>query len=264
MSFKQKLEKIVKKNNSLLCVGLDTDLEKIPKKLARNNDPIFEYNKKIIDATNDLVCSYKPNIAFYEAYGIEGLKSLKKTIDYLKSNFKDIPIILDAKRGDVPNTAKMYAKAVFYYWKADAVTVNPILGLDTIKPFLEYKDRLIILLIKTSNTDAKMFQDIKADSKPYYLNVAQIVKRWNFDNIGIFIGATYPKTLEELRTLFPTSIFLSAGLGAQSADIKKAVKAGIDENKSSIIFNASRSIIYAKDPRQEARKLRDEINKYRW
>lgn len=271
MTFKQKLEKITKKNNSLLCIGLDPDLEKIPKHILKANDPIFQFNKTIIDGTNDLVCAYKPNVAFYEAYGIEGLRSLEKTIEYLKAKFKNIPIILDAKRGDIDNTAKMYAKSAFDYWNADAVTAYPHLGLDSILPFLEYKDKLTILLIKTSNRDSKMFQDISIEGEPYYLKMAKIISKWQYENIGIFVGATYPKELKEIRKVLPYHIFLSAGMGAQNANMNEAVKAGINRNKSGIMFNASRRIIYvsdekdfAKKTRDEARNLRDLINKCRY
>lgn len=256
MDFKQKLNNIVKKNNSLLCVGLDPDLKKISK-------PIFEFNKSIIDETFDLVCAYKPNIAFYEACGIDGLKQLKQTIEYLQTTYPEIPIILDAKRADIGNTAKMYAKSVFEYWKADAITVFPNLGKDTLLPFLEYEDKLTIVLLKTSNPDSGMFQNIDINGKPYYLRMADIIKKWDYNNLGIFVGATYPKELKEIRKIFPDKIFLSAGLGAQSAEIEKAVRAGINEQKSGIMFNASRSILYAKDAKAEAKKLRDEINKNR-
>ena len=256
MTFRQKLEKITKKNNSLLCIGLDPDLEKNP-------SPIFPFNKSIIDATNDQVCAYKPNIAFYEARGIDGLKSLKKTIDYLKSNYKDIPIILDAKRGDIGNTAKMYAKSAFEYWGADAVTVYSNLGLDSVKPFLEYKDKLTILLVKTSNPDSKMFQDLYANGVPYYLKMSEIIKKWKYDNIGIFVGATYPSELKKIRKIFPDKIFLSAGLGAQKGDIKRAVMAGIDENGEGIMYNASRSVLFSSNPREKAQELNELINKYR-
>ncbi len=210
-----------------------------------------------------MVCAYKPNIAFYEAYGIDGLKQLKQTFEYLQSNYPEIPIVLDAKRADIGNTAKMYAKSVFEYWDADAVTVYPQLGKGKILPFLEYKNKLTILLLKTSNSDSGVFQNALVKNKPYYLYLAETIKKWKYDNIGIFVGATYPKEMKDLRNLFPDRIFLSAGMGAQSAEIRKAVKAGIDNHKSGIMFNASRSIIYAKDPRLEAQKLKNEINKYR-
>lgn len=263
MTFRQKFEKIVKKNNSLLCVGLDPELSKIPQYLLGKKEPIFEFNKSIIDSTHDLVCAYKPNIAFYEAEGIKGLLQLKSTIDYLRSHFPHVPIILDAKRADVPNTARMYAKSAFEYWNADAVTVYPNLGKDSLAPFLEYKDKLTIVLLKTSNPDSGMFQNVDVDGKPYYLYMAGIIKKWKFENLGVFVGATYLKELHKIRNIFPDNIFLSAGLGAQSAEIERAVRAGINKQKKGIMFNASRSILYAKDPRKEASKLRDEINSYR-
>lgn len=263
MNFKQKFNNIVKKNNSLLCVGLDPDFEKIPKVFLKRKNPIFAFNKSIIDATFDLVCTYKPNIAFYEAYGIDGLKQLRLTLEYLQKKHPQIPTVLDAKRADIENTAKMYAKAFFDYWKADAVTVYPNLGLDSILPFLKYKDKLTILLIKTSSPDSGMFQNILVGEDPYYLKMSKKIKGWKYDNFGLFVGATYPEELEKVREIFPDQIFLSAGVGAQSAEIKKAVRAGIDGRKSGIMFNASRSVIYSNNPREQALKIRKEINKYR-
>lgn len=270
MIFRQKLEQIINKNNSLLCIGLDPQLSELPKHLLEKKEPIFDFNKAIIDATHDLVCAYKPNIAFYEAYGIEGLKQLKKTIEHLKKNYFDIPIVLDAKRGDIGNTAKMYAKSAFEYWEADAVTVYPHLGLDSLLPFFEYKDKLIILLIKTSNPDSGMFQDLPVNGKPYYLALAEKIKKWNYENTGILVGATYPKELKELRMIFPGKIFLSAGFGAQKGAVEQAVQAGIDKNKSGIMFNASRSILYksagvdfAQKAREEGIRLKQDINQFR-
>ena len=258
MDFKKKLDIVILKNNSLLCVGLDPEPQKFSKNLS-----IFQFNKSIIDKTVDLVCAYKPNIAFHEAEGLSGLEELKKTISYLKKNYPQIPIVLDAKRADIPNTARLYAKAVFEYWKADAVTVYPHLGLDSIEPFLAYQDKLTILLVKTSNPDSAMFQDVRTENGPYYLEMARIISKWNYPNFGIFVGATYPTELKELRRIFPNRIFLSAGIGSQEAQIEQAVKAGIDDKGTGIIFNASRSIIYDQDPKKAAQKLRNEINKYR-
>ncbi|OGD98016.1 orotidine 5'-phosphate decarboxylase [Candidatus Curtissbacteria bacterium RIFCSPLOWO2_01_FULL_38_11b] len=259
MDFQKKLENIVRKNNSLICVGLDPDTAT----LRKGESFFFEFNKWLIDQTNDLVCAYKPNIAFYEAYGLDGLGQLKKTVLYLKNNYPDIPIILDAKRADIPNTAKMYAKAIFEYWGSDATTVYPHLGLDSIEPFLSYKDQQTFLLVKTSNPSSITFQNLKTEKGPYYLAVAKKIKKWNKKNVGIFVGATYPREIKELRELFPDKIFLSAGFGAQGADIKASIQAGIDKDKKGIIFNASRSIIFAKSPRKAAEDLRDEINKHR-
>lgn len=271
MTFQQKLTTITEKNNSLLCIGLDPELEKLPEGLKKDAQSIFVFNKAIIDATHDLVNAYKPNIAFYEACGIEGLHGLKQTIEYLQEYFPEIPIVLDAKRADIGNTAKMYAKAAFEYWNVDAVTVHANLGLDSLIPFFEYKNKLTIILIKTSNPDSGMFQDLEVDDEPYYLKVAQTIQGWEYDTIGLFVGATYPQQLREVRDLFPDRVFLSAGIGAQDANIEEAVKAGLDENKKNIMYNASRSIIYAskneadftQKAREKAEALRDQINTYR-
>lgn len=270
MNFQQKLKRIIDKNNSLLCIGLDPEIEKLPKHLLTENDPIFAFNKNIIDQTADLVCCYKPNIAFYEARGIAGLNSLKKTMEYLKDKYPDIPIILDAKRADIGNTARMYAKAMFEYWRSDATTVYPYLGLDSVMPFLEYTDQCTILLIRTSNPGAKTFQDQKVNGKPFYLIIAQEIKKWKFENIGLFAGATYPEDLGKIRSLFPNSPILTAGLGAQGAQTEKAARAGVDKNGGNLICNNSREIIYAGDDKDFAQKsavkaaeIRDYINKYR-
>jgi len=270
MTFRQKLEKIVDKNNSLLCVGLDPELEKLPKHLLRKKYPILEFNKQIIDATHDLVCAYKPNIAFYEAEGVWGLQQLKQTIEYVRDKYPKIPIILDAKRADIGNTARMYARSAFEYWQADAVTVYPYLGKDAILPFLKYQNKLTILLLKTSNPDSGIFQNVITSGKPYYLYLAKTIKNWNISNIGLFIGATYPKEMQLVRKLFPEKIILSAGLGVQGADMEKAVKAGINRLKRGIMFNASRTILYAGDgndfsgkTREEARSIKEKINAYR-
>lgn len=257
MNAADKITKSTEIKNSLLCVGLDPEIDKFPSKQS-----IFEFNEEVIRRTAEFTAAYKPNIAFYEAYGIEGLQELKKTIELLKKEFPKTPIILDAKRADVPNTARMYAKSAYEYWDADAVTVYPHLGRDTLEPFFEYKDRLTILLLKTSNPDSGTFQNMETIDGPYYLQMAKEIKKWDL-NVGIFVGATYPKELKELREIFPDEIFLSAGIGAQKAQNKEAVKAGIDKKGAGILFNASRSIIYAPNPRQAAQNLRDEINSYR-
>ncbi len=271
MNFQQKLQKIVKRNKSLVCVGLDPDIKKFPKGLKKSPSSIFSFNKAIIDATNKLVCVYKLNIAFYEAYGLEGLKQFKKTIEYLKKKYPHIPIVLDGKRADIGNTSKMYAKAFFEYWGGDALTVYPHLGLDSLEPFFRYKDKLVILLIRTSNPDAKMFQDVMVGKHPYYIEIARQIKEWPYPNIGIFVGATYPHELKQIRKIFPDKIFLSAGIGVQAASIKQAIQAGRDKKGENIMYNASRSIIYASSGKdfaeraaEETEKLRDSMNKYRF
>ncbi len=263
MDFQDKFQNIVAKNNSLLCVGLDPELERIKKQTVNKGESLVKFNISIVNQTADLVCAYKPNIAFYEALGIKGLEHLKQTIDYLKRNYPNIPIVLDAKRADIANTAKMYATSIFDFWGADATTVYPHLGFDSLEPFFAYKQKLTIVLIKTSNPDASIFQNLKVDGEPYYMKVAKEVKKWDKSNLGVFVGATYPRDLKNVRNLFPDKIILSAGFGAQKGKIKEAVKAGVDNNGGGIMFNASRSIIYSQSPRVEAQKLRDEINKYR-
>lgn len=277
MNFRKKFDRVIEVNDSLVCVGLDTDAEKIPLHLRGKSGSIFVFNKAIIDATADLVCAFKPNIAFYEAGGLEGLKQLKKTIEYIKLKYSKVPVILDAKRGDIGSTNRMYAKAVFEHWGVDGVTVTANLGLDSLKPFFAYQDKLVILLLRTSNPDAKVFQGVKVSSatnsgkgEPFYLHMAKKVKLWRQVNLGIFVGATYPKELKAVREIFPNLIFLSAGLGAQGGDVKKAVLAGIDKKGKGIMFNASRSIIYAsggrdfdKKAREETERLKKEINKVR-
>lgn len=271
MLFHDKLIKATKKNNSLLCVGLDSDIEKLPYHIKKKRNPLFFFNKKIIDATHDLVCTFKPNIAFYEAYGIDGLKQLKLTIEYIQKQYSEIPIILDAKRGDIGNTAARYAKAVYEYWNVDGVTIFPYLGFDAISPFLAYKNKLTILLLKTSNPDSETFQNLNTDTgDPFYLRMAKKIKSWPQEGIGLFVGATFPSELSTVRKLFPTTTFLTAGVGAQGAKTKEAVKAGVDTNGNNLICNNSREILYASsnvDFAQKAREkailIKDEINKWR-
>lgn len=260
MKFQQKLNKIIRKNNSLLCIGLDPDLDKLPKYILKKKNPIFKFNKQIIDATYDLVCAYKPDIAFYEAYGIDGLKSLKKTLDYIPD---DIPIILDAKRGSVGHTAALYAKSVFDYWNADAVTLHIFTGKDGVDPFLKYKDRYSFLYLRSSNPSASDFQDIDVNGKPLFQFMAEKVAGWKEENFGIIAPATYPEELKILRKIFENRYFLVPGIGAQGGDLEKALIAGLTKNKSGLIISSSRGIIFSENPRKEAFRLRNEINKYR-
>ncbi len=257
MSFIEKLEKASKKNNSLLCVGLDIDLAKIPQALLNDSDPIYSFNKEIINATKDLVCAYKPNMAFYEMHGIYGLESLIKTIE-LAQNLH-IPVILDAKRGDIGNSSAAYAKSVFEVFKADATTVNPYMGEDSVAPFLDYQDKTTFVLCMTSNNGAKDFQG------PIYKQVAAKVKTWNkHNNCGLVVGATKPEQLKEIRDLVPDMPLLIPGIGAQGGDVKATILAGVDTKGENAIINSSRSIIYNKDPQKAAKDLRDQINSYRF
>ena len=256
MTFQDKLNKIVTKNNSLVCVGLDSNVK----------TDQFSFNKTIIKQTFDLVCSYKLNTAFYEAIGHKGIEALKKTCDYLKSKFPEIPVIIDAKRGDIGSTNSGYAKFVFEYLKGDAVTVNPYLGEEAIRPFLNYKDRGIIILCRTSNPGAGEFQDLKVKGAPLYQIVtAQVAKRWNKNrNCLLVIGATYPDELCQVRKIVgPDMTFLVPGIGAQGGDLKATLEAGLNKKKKGLIINSSRGIIFAKDPRRETKKLREAINNFR-
>jgi orotidine-5'-phosphate decarboxylase len=268
MKFIEKLKTASTKNNSLLCVGLDTELEKIPKFLLQEKNPIFAFNQAIIDSNKDMVCAYKPNLAFYEAYGIKGLEALKKTCEYIP---KDIPIILDAKRGDIGNTSRMYAKAIFNEFKADGVTLNPYLGEDSLSPFLEYEDKCSFILCLTSNAGAKDFQLQNTEGKPLYKIVAEKVKSWNKKgNCGLVVGATYPEQLKEIREIAQDLPILIPGVGAQRGDTELTVKYGTDKNGELAIINSSRGIIYASSDkdfaeaaRREAERLRNEFNLYR-
>lgn len=270
MNFKEKLNKIVKKNNSLLCIGLDIDKEKIPKHLFKTSkNPLLKFNKSIIDVTKDLVCAYKLNMAFYEVFGKFGFEILKKTISYIP---KDVIVILDGKRNDIGNTAKMYAKSLFEILNADAVTVNPYLGKDSVMPFLEYKDKCSFILCRTSNPSAVDFQNLMVSKTPFYELVARKIKEWNnFANCGAVVGATYPNELKVIRKILGEEIpILIPGIGAQGGDVEKTVKFGTNKNGEMALINSSRAILYASNDESflekakiKAEYLKDEINRYR-
>ncbi len=268
MKFLDKLLHASRKNNSLVCVGLDTDEGKIPKFLMHEDDPIFAFNQKIIDSTRDLVCAYKPNMAFYEALGSRGWEALRKTCEYIPA---EIPIILDAKRGDIGNTANMYAKALYDVLKADAVTVSPYMGKDAVLPFLEYEDKGSFILCLTSNQGAKDFQLSLIEGRPLYEIVAEKVLSWNEkNNCGLVVGATYPEQLKRIREIAPSLPFLIPGVGAQAGEIESTIKYGTDHNGERAIINSSRAILYASSgedfaqaARNETLRLRDLINLYR-
>lgn len=272
MTFQQKLDNLVKKNNSLLCVGLDPDIKKIPQVVKQKDFPLFEFNKAIIEATKDLVCAYKPNSAFYEAEGDRGVRQLKMTCDYIKEKYPQIPIILDAKRGDIGNSNFAYAKYAFDYLGTDAITLHPYLGSEAIKLFLSKAEKGCIILCRTSNPGAKELQDVIVNGEPLYKFLAKkITKEWNKNNnCMMVIGATYPEELAEVRKIAPDMIFLIPGIGTQGGSIEKTVKAGLNSQKGGIIINSSRSIIfaspetdYSEKSREETIKLRNQINKYR-
>jgi len=270
MNFTEKLGRIVDKNNSILCVGLDIDKEKMPKFLFKTSkNPFFEFNKQIIDATKDLVCAYKINMAFYEALGKDGYNLLEKTIEYIP---KDIVIILDGKRNDIGNTARKYAKSLFEILDADAATVTPYLGIDGITPFLEYKDKCSFILCRTSNSSARDFQDIVSNNKPLFQSVAEKIHMWNkYGNCGAVVGATYPNELKMIRGILGDDApLLIPGIGKQGGDVEKTVKYGTNKDGLMAVINSSRGIIFAgsdenfaEKSRNKAIELRDEINKYR-
>jgi orotidine-5'-phosphate decarboxylase len=260
MKFIDKLLSASRKNKSLLCVGLDPDRKLMP------DMGLLEFNKAIIDATIGLVCAYKPNFAFYEAMGMEGLNALKETIAYIPD---DILIIGDAKRGDIGNTAKAYAEALFNYFGVDAATVNPYLGYDSIEPFLDYGEKGIFILCRTSNKGAVDFQDIRSSGgEPLYRSVARKALEWNKDaQIGLVVGATYPQELKEIRGLCPDMPLLIPGIGAQGGDLFQAVKDGTDVHGEKAVISTSRQVLYAsrgddfaQAARRSAQDLRDRIN----
>lgn len=272
MTFKDKLLAITKKNNSLVCVGLDSDIEKIPPHLKKQKNTQFIFNKAIIDATHDLVCAYKPNIAFYEAEGLKGLLQLEFTVNYLRKTCPEIPIILDAKRGDIGSTNEGYVKFAFDFLQVDAITVHPYLGKEALKPFLERKDKGIFILCRTSNPGAGELQDLEFNGKPLYQYLAErIVQEWNYNgNCALVVGATYPTELEIVRRVVDDIPILIPGIGTQGGDVEKTVKAGVDSHGLNAIINSSRGVIFtssgkdfAQKAREETIKLRDSINKYR-
>jgi orotidine-5'-phosphate decarboxylase len=262
MPFVSKLVDATRKNKSLLCIGLDPDPDLMPKV------DILAFNKAIIDATDDLVCAYKPNLAFYEALGIEGLTILEKTVAYIPG---DIPIIGDAKRGDIGNTAKAYAHALFSILGFDAATVNPYLGFDSIEPFISYQDKGVFILCRTSNPGARDFQDLRGNSgSSLYETVAHKAKEWNvYGNIGLVVGATYPDELKKIRSICREMCLLIPGIGVQGGDLASAVKYGVDAQGEKAVINVSRQILYAsrerdfaQAARNTAERIRNQINSY--
>ena len=250
------LEESIEKNDSLLCVGLDPRVDRLA------GEDVFAFNQRIIDATSDLVCAYKPNFAFYEALGLSGLEALQRTVEYIHQ--RGLPVILDAKRGDIGPTAEAYAHAAFHVWAADAVTVNPYLGGDSVAAFAQHEDKGVFVLCHTSNPSAEELQTLDVGGQPLYLQVAELVRKWNtHGNIGLVVGATYPQVLAEMRRTFPEMWFLVPGVGAQGGDLEATVHAGLNADGRGLIINVARSVIFADDPRRVARDLRDRINAIR-
>jgi orotidine-5'-phosphate decarboxylase len=235
----------IRKKNSFLCIGLDVDLTKIPSHLLSEEDPIFAFNKAIIDATVHLAVAYKPNIAFYEANGLQGWRALERTIKYLNLEYPEVFTIADAKRGDIGNTSKMYAKAFFEDLGFDAVTVAPYMGQDSVEPFLTFENKHTILLALTSNQGAFDFQTKKVDGKEFYKSVIETSKSWkNSENLMYVVGATKAEYLREIRQIIPNSFLLVPGVGAQGGSLSEVCAHGMTKDVG-ILINSSRGIIYA-------------------
>ncbi|HKX86806.1 MAG TPA: orotidine-5'-phosphate decarboxylase [Flavobacterium sp.] len=262
----QQLYEQIQAKKTFLCIGLDVDLNKIPKHLLTTEDPIFEFNKAIIDATHDLCVSYKPNIAFYEAYGLKGWQSLQKTIQYINEKHPEIFTIADAKRGDIGNTSSMYAKAFFEDLQFDSVTVAPYMGKDSVEPFLTFKNKHTIMLALTSNEGAFDFQIKKVDGKELYKQVIETSKTWrNSENLMYVVGATKAEYFTEIRNIVPNSFLLVPGVGAQGGSLTEVCKYGMNAQVG-LLINSSRGIIYASNgedfvmkAREEALKLQQEM-----
>ncbi len=243
---RKELFQLIKKKRSFLCVGLDTDINKIPKHLLASDDPIFEFNKQIIDATHSVAVAYKPNLAFYESLGSKGWDSLEKTVNYIRSVTSDIFIIADAKRGDIGNTSAMYAKTFFDTYDFDGVTLAPYMGLDTISPFLQFDGKWSIVLALTSNKSASDFQYIQDENENYlFENVLKKAQTWGSDDQIMFVvGATKADALTNIRKIAPDNFLLVPGVGAQGGSLKEVAKYGMNDH-CGLLVNSSRGIIYA-------------------
>lgn len=272
MTFLQKLSNSWTTNNSLLCVGLDPDVNKFPAELTGQPDAIYAFCKAIVDATADLACSYKPQIAYFAALRAED--QLEAICRYIKTTYPNIPIILDAKRGDIGATAEQYAREAFERYDADAVTVNPYMGFDSVAPYLEWKDRGAIVLCRTSNAGGSDLQFLDVGGKPLYQHVAQLVAdKWNTNGqCSLVVGATFPNEIAQVRALIGDMPLLIPGVGAQGGDVESTVRAGRTANGTGMMINSSRAILYAKPvagetyaqaARRVALETRDAINQFR-
>jgi len=259
MSALKDLQKIQAKNNSLICLGLDLDKKRIPSDYSKTTKTMFDFACQIIDATSDMVCAYKPNLAFYESLGTQGISLLKHIVTRIPD---EIPVILDAKRGDIGHTAAHYAEAMFDVLKANWVTLNPYMGYDSLRPFLEYKDRGVFILCLTSNSGAKDFQLLMVEGKPLYRIVAEKVSYWNKDqNCGLVVGATVPDQLREIRELAGDMPLLIPGVGAQGGSLEKAAINGTKNFQKTAVINVSRSVLYASKEMDFAQRAREELAK---
>lgn len=265
MSFIDRLNQAVDKNNSLVCVGLDPDLDKMPEKFKASDKPLLEFNKSIINATKDSVCAYKPNSAFYEALGAEGIQQLKDTLIYIQMTCPEIPVILDFKRGDIGNTNTKYAQFAFEYLEADAITLHPYQGGEALQSYFGYSDKGIFILAKTSNTGSGEFQDLQVEDRPFYEYVSEkFIDKWNKNgNIMLVAGATYPDELKKIREIAGDEVpLLVPGVGAQGGDLEAMLKAGLNSEGKGLIINSSRGIVYSENPGQSAEELKSQINSF--
>ena len=258
---KQDIINQIKVKKSFLCVGLDTDIKKIPQHLLEAEDPVFAFNKAIIDATANYAIAYKPNTAFYEVYGAKGWLSLEKTITYIKENYPKMFVIADAKRGDIGNTSANYARAFFETLKSDAITVAPYMGIDSVEPFLNFEGKWVILLALTSNKGSKDFQYLNSEGKELYKNVILKSKEWaDSDKMMYVVGATHPEEIGEIRKLVPEHFLLVPGIGAQGGDLQTVAKYGLNKD-CGLIVNSSRGIIYASNGEDFAERAAEEAKK---
>jgi orotidine-5'-phosphate decarboxylase len=258
----QKFDRRAEAVGSLLCVGLDPELGRIPTRFRSEEQPLFAFNRWIIEQTHPYAAAYKPNMAFYEARGTQGLTELELTMKYLRSHHPEIPAICDAKRGDIGNSNRGYAVSIFDAMGFDAVTLHPYLGKEALAPFLERRDKVCIILCRTSNPGAGEFQDLESGGRPLWETVAMRVStEWNAaGNCMMVVGATCPEEMRRIRAIAPAIPFLVPGVGAQGGDVAEAVSAGLDAQGKVLLINSSRAIIFRNDPAAAARDLRDEIN----
>jgi orotidine-5'-phosphate decarboxylase len=262
MNVIEKLNSRIDNSRSLVCVGLDSEITKIPERFQQESEPQFAFNRWIIEQTHPFAAAYKPNAAFYEARGEQGWTELRKTADYLREKHPDILTICDAKRGDMSSTNDAYVTAIFDVLGFDAVTLHPYLGSEGIRPFLDRADKGCIILCRTSNPGATEIQDLIVDGRPLWQVVAEKVNRdWNTNhNCMLVAGATYPDEMRQIRQIAGDMTFLVPGIGAQGGDIRQVVEAGLNSNGKGLIISASRSIIFADNPSEAARTMRDQIN----
>jgi orotidine-5'-phosphate decarboxylase len=261
MTFTEKLLQTGRRNDSLLCIGLDADVERIPQFLLKEKDPVLAFNRAIIEATRDLVCAYKPNAAFYEALGKEGWRTLARTRQMVPDG---IPVIVDAKRGDIGNTARLYAQAFFEELEFDAITVNPYMGFDAVAPFLKYPGRCALVLCLTSNPSAGQIEKLSAGGEAVFVHVARRVVEWSHQGLcGLVVGAMRAADLQQIRRIAPQLPILIPGVGAQGGDLVQAVTNGVDAAGELAIISVARSVLYASGGRDFAERARQEAMAFR-